>query len=161
MKISSQMIFMVSPVWILLTLSFIFYLILYQAISFFSGLVIVCFLFFLTFWRDFLSFRFSGELVGLKSKKQIFIFSLIIAFGFTELVWAISFLPFSFFILGGIMAVIFGVVLDIYKEYFKKFVNDDEAGIRIKKILIRDLIAGIVLITIFIFISKWLPPKAS
>lgn len=160
MKISSQMIFMVSPVWIFLALSFVLYLILYQAISFFSGLVIASFLFFLTFWRDFLSLRFSGELVGLKSKKQILIFSAILTFGFTELVWAISFLPFSFFILGGIMAIIFGVVLDIYKEYFKKFINDDESGIKIKKILIRDITFGIVLITIFIFISKWLPPRA-
>jgi len=71
-------------------------------------------------------------------------------------------MPFPFFILGGILAVIFGVTLDIYKEYFRKPASDNLSafGLKIKKVIIKDVIAGIILIIIFIFISPWLPPKA-
>ena len=158
MKISSQMIFIISPIWIFLTSSFIFYLILYQAISFFNGLLVSSLLYFLTFFQDFLEFRKSGESTGLKNKKQIFVISLVLTLGFSELFWSISFLPFSFFILGGILAVIFTVVLDIYKENFKRSAND---SLKIIRILIRDIVTGVILITIFIFISSWLPQKAS
>ena len=158
MKISSQMIFIISPIWIFLTSSFILYLILYQAISFFNGLLVSSLLYFLTFFQDFLEFRKSGESTGLKNKKQIFVISLVLTLGFSELFWSISFLPFSFFILGGILAVIFTVVLDIYKENFKRSAND---SLKIIRILIRDIVTGVILITIFIFISSWLPQKAS
>lgn len=158
MKISPQTVFTISTISVFLISSFIWYLILYQAIDFFSGLIILFFLIFLLLWQNFLGLRRNGELIGLRSKKQVFIVSIILVFGFSELIWSISFMPFSFFILGGILAVIFGVVLDIYKEYFKKSIKDDS---KIKKVLIRDITAGIVLITIFIFISSWLPPKAS
>ena len=158
MKISSQMIFIISPIWIFLTSSFIFYLILYQAISFFNGLLVSSLLYFLTFFQDFLEFRKFGESTGLKNKKQIFVISLVLTLGFSELFWSISFLPFSFFILGGILAVIFTVVLDIYKENFKRSAND---SLKIIRILIRDIVTGVILITIFIFISSWLPQKAS
>ncbi len=157
-KISFQLISIILPVWIFLAASFVWYLIFYQAISFFSGIVILIFLIFVTFWQIFLSFYREGELIRLKNKKQVFVVSLFFVLGFCELIWSISFMPFSFFILSGILAVIFGVVLDIYREYFKKSVTD---GLRIKRIIIRDIIAGIMLITIFIFISPWLPPKVS
>ncbi|HEY4494854.1 MAG TPA: hypothetical protein VJC01_00160 [Candidatus Paceibacterota bacterium] len=162
MKISSQTLFVISSVFIFLVSSFIWYLILYQAISFFIGLIILSFFIFLAFWKNFLTFRRAGELIGLKSKKQIFIISIIFVLGFSELVWSISFMPFPFFILGGILAVIFGVTLDIYKEYFRKPASDNLSalGLKIKKVIIKDVIAGIILIIIFIFISPWLPPKA-
>ena len=156
-KISPQTLFVISSVFIFLISSFIWYLILYQAISFFSGMVILSFFIFLTFWKNFLVFRWNGELIGLKSKKQIFIISVIFVLGFGELIWSISFMPFPFFILGGILTVIFGVTLDIYKEYFRKPASDN---LKIKKVLIKNIAAGIVLIIIFIFISPWLPPKA-
>ena len=157
-KISSKVFSVVSPIWVFLVASFIFFLILYQAISFFSGFAVLVFLFFLTIWKNFLVSRRSGELIGLKNKKQIFIVSLIFVLGFGELIWSVSFLPFPFFVLGGILAVIFGVVLDVYKEYFREpSVFNGE----IKRILIRDIVTGIILITIFIFISPWLPPRAS
>lgn len=157
-KISPHIISVLLPFWIFLAGSFVFYLFLYQAISFFSGIAILVFLFFLTFWRIFLLFRRGGELIGLKNKKQVFVVSLVFALGFGELIWSISFMPFSFFILGGILAVIFGVVLDIFREYFKKSALDN---LEIKRFVIRDIALGIILITIFIFISPWLPPKAS
>lgn len=157
-KISPQSLFVVSSVSVFLISSFIWYLILSQTIAFLSGLIILIFLIFLLFWQNFLAFRRAGELIGLKSKKRIFIVSIIFVLGFSELIWSISFMPFSFFILGGILAVIFGATLDILKEYFKELKSDD---LKIKKVLIRDITAGIILITIFIFISSWLPPKAS
>lgn len=157
-KISPQIISVILPVWVFLASSFVWYLVLYQAISFFSGILILISLIFLTFWQIFLMLRRKGELIGLKNKKQILIVSLVFVFGFSELIWSISFMPFSFFILGGILAVIFGVVLDIYKEFFRKFDSDN---LKIKKILIRDIITGVILIVIFIFISPWLPPKVS
>ena len=162
MKISSQTLFVISSVFIFLVSSLIWYLILYQAIGFFIGLIILSFFIFLAFWQNLLAFRRAGELIGLKSKKQIFIISIIFVLGFSELVWRISFMPFSFFILGGILAVIFGVTLDIYTEYFKKLVNNNSPDFsgKIKKVIIRDITAGVILITIFIFISPWLPPKA-
>lgn len=158
MKAYPKIISVVLPVWIFLASSFIWYLVLYQAISFFSGLAVLMFLIFLTFWQIFLLLRRNGELTCLKNKKQILVVSSILAFGFSELIWSISFMPFSFFILGGILAVIFGIVLDIYKEFFKKAANDI---LKIKRILIRDIIAGVILIIIFIFISPWLPLKIS
>ncbi len=157
-KISPQTFFIISSVFIFLISGFIWYLILYQAISFFNGLVILSFLIFLIFWQNFLAFRRTGELIGLKSKKQIFIVSAVFTLGFSELIWGISFMPFSFFILSGILSVIFAVTLDIFKEYFKKSEVDD---LKIKKVLIRDITAGIILIIIFIFINPWLPPKVS
>ena len=157
-KASSQIISVTMPFWIFLTGSFIFYLFLYQAISFFSGIAILVFLFFLTFWRIFLLLRREGELMGLKNKKQVFVVSLVFALGFSELIWSISFMPFSFFILGGIVAVIFGVVLDVFREYFKKSASEN---LEIKRFLKRDVAIGVILIIIFIFISPWLPPKAS
>ena len=156
-KISPKILPILLPFWIFLAGSFFWYLVLYQAISFFTGIIILTFLIFLTFWQVFLSFRIGGELIGLKSKKQVFTVSLFFGFGFSELIWSISFMPFSFFILGGILAVIFSIVLDIYREYFKRQVID---SLKIKRILIRDVVAGVVLITIFIFISPWLPTKA-
>lgn len=158
MKAYPKIISVFLPAWIFLASSFVWYLVLYQAISFFSGLAVLIFLIFLTFWQIFLLLRQNGELTGLKNKKQILVVSSILVFGFSELIWSISFMPFSFFILGGILAVIFGIVLDIYKEFFKKAANDI---LKIKRILIRDITLGVILILIFIFISSWLPPKVS
>ncbi len=157
-KISPQTLFIISVLFIFLTTGFIWYLILYQAISFFSGLIILSFLVFLAFWQNFLTLRRAGELIGLKSKRQIFTVSIVFSLGFSELIWSLSFMPFSFFILSGALTVVFGVVLDVFKEYFKKSTADD---LKIKKILIKDIAAGIILITTFIFINPWLPPKAS
>jgi len=161
-KVASQTLFVISSIFIFLASSFIWYVILYQAIGFFIGLIILSFFIFLVFWQNFLAFRRAGELIGLKSKKQIFIISVIFVLGFSELVWSISFMPFPFFILGGILAVIFGVTLDIYREYFRKPASDNSSAFngKIKKVIIKDVMAGIALITIFILISPWLPPKA-
>lgn len=156
MKISLGTIFIVSPALLFLSASFIWYLVLYQAIGFFSGFTILIFLIFLMFRQNFLALRRSGELIGLKNKKQISIVSLIFVLGFGELFWSISFLPFSFFILSGIISVIFIAVLDIYKEYFRKSVIDK---LKIRKILIRNIAVGIISIIIFILISPWFPSK--
>lgn len=156
MKISSKIIFITLPAFVFLTASLIWYLILYQVISFLTGFIFLIFTIFLAFWQNFLSFRKSGELIGLKSKKQIIIISTIFVLAFSELIWSISFLPFSLFILSGIISILFLVVLDIYKEYFKYSLNNNS---KINKILIRDVTLGIILILVFIFISPWFPPK--
>lgn len=155
-KFSLPILLIISAVFIFLTSSFIWYLILYQAISFFSGLAILSFLIFIIFWKIFLAFRKSGELIGLKNKRQIFVVSTVLVLCFSEFIWSISFMHFPFFIMGGILTVIFTVVIDICKEYFKKSSIDD---LIIRRVLMRDITIGVILITIFIFISPWLPPK--
>lgn len=155
-KFSLPILLIISAAFIFLTSSFIWYLILYQAISFFSGLAILSFLIFIIFWKIFLAFRKSGELIGLKNKRQIFVVSTILVLCFSEFIWSISFMPFPFFIMGGILTVIFTVIIDICKEYFKKSSIDD---LIIRRVLMRDITIGVILITIFIFISPWLPPK--
>ena len=155
-KISSHSIFIISSVFIFLVSSFIWYLILYQALSFLKGIIILVFFIFLAFWQNFLASRRAGELIGLKSKKQIFTVSVILTLGFSQLIWSISFTPFPFFILGGALVVIFAVTLDIFREYFKQSTAYD---LKIKNVLIRDITTGIILITIFIFINSWLPSK--
>lgn len=156
-KISPPILFVISSVFIFLISGLVWYLILYQAIGFFSGLLIMGFLIFLVFWQNFLALRRNGELSGLKIKKQILVVSLIFTLGLCEIIWSVSFMPFSFFILGGIISVVFAAVLDIFEKYFKKSIVDN---LKIKKILTKNIIAGVVLIIIFIFISPWLPPKA-
>ena len=115
----------------------------------------------LIFWRGLLVSRRAGELFGLKNRKQIFIVSLGITLGFSELIWAISFMPFSFFILGCLFATIFVIVFNIFKEYFKQrqglFADLDRSSF--KKILTKNIVLGIILIIILISISSWLPPK--
>lgn len=105
--------------------------------------------------------RRAGELYGLKNRRQIFVISIGITLGFSELIWGISFLPFPFYILGGIFTVIFAAVFDIIKEYFKQrfdlFASLDENKFR--KILIRDIVSGAILIIFFIFITPWLPVR--
>lgn len=152
MKINPKVIFVISPAFIFLFASLIWYLILYQAITFLSGLTILFFLIFFVFWQNFSALRKAGELIGLSNKKHIIIVSLFFVLGFEELFWSISFLPFSFFILGGLIAVIFAVILDIYREYFRKLAIDE---LKMKKILTRDIAVGIISIIIYIFISPW------
>jgi len=152
MKISPKTFLLVAPLLMFFAGSIIWLLILAQTIGFITAFIILDFIFFLIFWRGLLISRRTGELRGLKSRKQIFIFSLGVTLGFGELTWAVSFLPFSFFILGGLLAITFAIIFNIFKEYFKERPD-------FKKFLVRDIILGIILIAILIFISPWLPPK--
>lgn len=131
------------------------------AIGFFSGLLILSIIAFLLFWRGLLFSRQTGELFGLKKKSQIFFISAAATLGFGELIWTISFLPFAFFILGGIFAVVFSVIFDILKNYFKiqpgLFRDLDKNNF--KKTLYKDIFGGAVMIIIFILISPWLPVR--
>jgi len=161
MKISPKIFSFVSPILIFIAASIIWFLILAQTVSFITGFIILGLFSLLVFWRGLLTSRQAGELFGLKSRKQIFIVSLTAALGFSELIWVISFLPFSFFILGGLLAIIFAIVFNIFKEYFKQhqglFADLDKNSF--KKILTKDIVLGIILIIILISISSWLPPK--
>ncbi len=149
------------PIAVFLMASFVWFLILAQTVSFIAGFLILCLLSLVVFWRGFLTSRRAGELLGFKSRKQLFIFSLSLVLGFSELIWAISFLPFSFFILGGLFAIIFSITFNIFKEYFKRhkglFAEADENNF--KRILTKNIILGVVLINVLILISPWLPPK--
>ena len=149
------------PIAVFLAASFVWFLILAQTINFITGFLILCLLSFVVFWKGFLTSRRAGELLGFKSRKQLFIFSLSLALGFSELIWAISFLPFSFFILGGLVTIISSIAFNIFKEYFKRykglFAEADENNF--KRILTKNIILGAGLISVLILISPWLPPK--
>ena len=141
--------------------SIVWLMILTQAIGFFSGLLTLSFIVFLLFWRGLLVSRQAGELFGLRNKHRIFLVCAAASFGFIELIWTISFLPFAFFILSGIFTIIFSIVFDILKEYFKRrpglFRDLDKDGF--KKLLYKDIFGGAVFIVIFVLISSWLPAR--
>lgn len=147
--ISSKTFSLILTPIIFLGAAIVWFLALTQIISFFAGLILLGFFAFLVFWQGLLVSRRNGELFGLKTKKQILAISLGVSLGFVELIWIISLLPFSFYVLGGLFTAIFVIVFDIFKEIFK--------GQEIKKILKRDIISGVVFITILILISHWLP----
>jgi len=161
MRISPKNFSFISPILAFFAANIVWFLILAQTINFIAGFIILSLFSFLMFWRGLLISRRAGELFGLKSRKQIFIVSLGVALGFSELIWAISFMPFSFFILGCLFAIIFAIVFNIFKEYFKQhqglFADSDRSSF--KKILTKNVALGIILIIILISISSWLPPK--
>ncbi len=161
MKISPKNFSFISPILVFLAASIIWFLILAQTIGFIAGFIVLGLFSLLIFWRGLLISRRAGELFGLKSRKQIFVVSLSAALGFSELIWVISFLPFSFFILGSLFAAIFAIVFNIFKEHFKQhqglFADLDRSSF--KKILTKNIVLGIILIIILISISPWLPQK--
>ncbi|MDO8443505.1 MAG: hypothetical protein Q7S78_00745 [Candidatus Azambacteria bacterium] len=144
MKITPKTFLFAMPFLVFFIASFIWLEILSQKLGFFAGLVILSLASFLVFWNGLLINRRAGELFGLKSRKQIFVFSLGIALGFCELIWAISFLPFPFFILGGMFTVIFAFAFNI---------------IITEHSIMRNAVLAAGLIIIFILSSPWLPPK--
>jgi len=144
MKITPKTFLFAMPFLVFFMASFIWLEILSQKIGFVTGLIILSLASFLIFWNGLLINRLAGELFGLKSRKQIFVFSLGIVLGFCELIWAISFLPFPFFILGGLFTVIFAIAFNV---------------IVFGHNIIKNAILGISLIIIFILSSPWLPPK--
>jgi len=147
--ISSKTFSLISAPIVFLGAAIVWFFVLAQVISFFIGLILLGFFAFLVFWQGLLISRRNGELFGLKTKKQILAISLGASLGFVELIWIISLLPFSFYVLGGLFAAIFVVVFDIFREVFK--------GQEFKKILKRDIVSGTVFVTILILISHWLP----
>jgi len=139
---SPMVFFIASAVW---------FLILAQAISFFYGLLIFTTMAFLIFRQGLIINRQAGLLFELKNKKQILAISLISSVGFAEIFWTISFMPFSFYTLGGIMAAVFAVSFIILKSYYER--------LDIKSLMLKNILFGIILIVIFIGISSWLPKK--
>src|SRR3989344_2122644 len=79
-----------------------------------------------------------------------------VSMGLAETAWAISFLPFGYFILGALFTVVFGAVLNIISSYYKVSSTDPET---FKKIVTRSVILAFVFIIIFVTISPWLPQK--
>lgn len=161
MNVSPKIFSLILPFLVFLLASTIWFLVLAQTINFILGLIVLSFLVFIIFWRGFLISRNAGELFFLKNKKQILVISLVLTLGFSELIWIISFLPFSFFILAGLFSIIFLVTFNVLREYFKQrpdlFSEPDRNNL--KKILIRDILGGIILIIIIIGVSSWLPLK--
>lgn len=144
MKITPKTFLFVMPFLVFFMASFIWLEILSQKVGFIAGLVTLSLVSFLIFWNGLLISRRAGELFSLKSRRQIFVFSLGIALGLCELIWTISFLPFSFFILGGLFTVIFAITFNV-------IINGRN--------IIKNIILGVGLIIIFILSSPWLPPK--
>ncbi len=161
MNVSLKILPLALPFLMFLFSGIIWFLILIQVISFIWGFVVLSFLVFVVFWRSLLIIRRAGEVFILRNKKQVLIVSLVLTLGFSELIWALSFLPFSFFVLAGLFSVIFAVVFDVFKEYFKQrpdlFSESDQGNL--KKVLIRDILSGIIFIIIIIGASSWLPIK--
>lgn len=140
----------------------VWFLILSQTTSFIVGIISIIVVSFLFFRWGFLAFRSAGELLGLKKRKQIIVVSLVAALALGEVFWALSFLPFSFFILGGIFTITFVIVFNMMKEYFKQ--QREEPPVNLKevgfyKFLKKNIIIAVILIIILISISPWLPPK--
>ena len=140
------------PFLIFFVAGFIWLEILSQKMGFIAGLIILSLASFLIFWNGLLISRHAGELFGLKSRKQIFVFSLGITLGFCELIWAISFLPFPFFILSGLFMVIFAVAFNVI---LADNANKDD----LRRVLIKNTLLGAGLLIILILSSPWLPPK--
>ena len=150
-----------APLVIFVAGSIVWLMILTQAIGFFSGFLALNTIAFLLFYRGLLISRKTGELLGLKTKRGIFLVSAATTLGFSELIWTISFSPFAFFVLSGIFTVIFSIVFNILKEYFKRrpglFRDFDKDSF--KKLLYKDIFGGAILIIIFILLSSWLPER--
>jgi len=101
-------------------------------------------------------FGSSMLILSIKNKIQITTVSLGVSMGLAETAWAISFLPFGYFILGALFTVVFGAVLNIISSYYKVSSTDPET---FKKIVTRSVILAFVFIIIFVTISPWLPQK--
>lgn len=162
-NVSPKFFSIILPFLVFILASIIWFLILIQSVNFIFGFVILSLFSFVIFWQGLLISRKSGELFTLKNRRQIIIISLAVTLGFSELIWVISFLPFSFFVLAGLFSAIFATIFDVIKEYFKKHVGLFEETDRKKfnKILIRDILSAAIFIIIIISLSSWLPLKTS
>ena len=141
---------------IYLLTSLIWFFILAQALDFILGLIFISVGTGLLFFQSMLITRRAGEFVNIKNKIQITTVSLGVSMGLAETAWAISFLPFGYFILGALFTVVFGAVLNIISSYYKVSSTDPET---FKKIVTRSVILAFVFIIIFVTISPWLPQK--
>ncbi len=144
MKITPKIFLFIMPFLTFFAAGFIWLEILSQKAAFITGLIILSLVSFLIFWNGLLINYRAGVSFGLKTRKQIFVFSLGIALGFCELIWVISFLPFSFFILSGLFTVIFAIAFNVIVS---------------GRNIVKNAILGASLIIIFILSSPWLPPK--
>lgn len=136
--------------------SLIWFFILAQAFDFIWGLIIISLGAGLLFFQSMMITRRAGELVNAKNKMQIAVVSLGISVGLAETAWAISFLPFGYFVLGALFTAVFGATLNIISSYYKISPNDPET---FRKIIARNVALASVFAAIFIIISPWIPQK--
>ncbi len=136
--------------------SLVWFFILAQAFDFIWGLLAVSLGSGLLFFQSMLITRRAGELINIKSKTQIAVISLGVLVGLAEVAWAISFLPFGYFVLGALFTTVFGAVLNVISSYYKISSNDPET---FRKIITRSVALAFVFIVIFVIISPWLPQK--
>ncbi len=151
MKISPTLFIFAGPLVVFLISAAFWFLILSQALNFVWGLVILTALYFLMFRWGLLISRRKGELAGLKSRKELTLISLYASLGLGELIWVISYLPFSIFVLAGLITVLFSVSFDVFKEHFKQ--SDW------RRFLLKDVLGGAAVIILLILISPWLPRR--
>lgn len=136
--------------------SLVWFFILAQAFDFIWGLIFISAGAGLLFFQSMLITRRAGELVNIKNKTQIAVISMGVLVGLAEAAWAISFLPFGYFVLGALFTTIFCAALNIISSYYKVPLSDFET---FKKIIIRSVALAFVFIVIFVIISPWLPQK--
>lgn len=134
--------------------SFLWFFSLAQAIDFVSGLVGLAAAAALILGQSLFVARRKGELTGIKNKSQILILAGGSALGFAEIIWALSFLPFSYFISGAIFTTIWVMVFNIFRRY-----GDNAGGEKFREVILRSLLIGSAFIFILIVISPWLPQR--
>lgn len=136
--------------------SLIWFFILAQAFDFIWGLILISVGAGSLFFQSMLITRRAGEFINIKNKMQIAVISLGVSMGLAETAWAISFLPFGYFVLGALFTAVFGAALNIISSYYKIPPTDPET---FRKIVIRSVALAFFFIVIFVTISPWLPQK--
>ena len=135
--------------------SLIWFFILAQAIDFIWGLIIIALVSSLIFLQAMLISRLAGQLVKIKNKNQIVILSAAVLIGLAEISWAVSFLPFGYFILGALFTAVFIATFNIIDSYYRTTLDE----IAVKKLVIRNVMVTMAFVVILVFLSPWLPQK--
>jgi hypothetical protein len=82
-------------------------------------------------------------------KRQIWIFSLILSFILSQLIWTMNFWPFGYLTTGVVALILYYVLWEIVRSYFSLILS--------KKRMVRHLVGTFILITLVLLASKWLP----
>ncbi len=161
MRISPAFFAFLSPIVAFLASGVIWVFILSQTIRFCFGLLIFTFFLFLVIFNGFMINRRAGALFRLKTRRNILSVSLVAAVCFAEIFWAISFLPFPFYILAGLFAAVFFVSFDIIKSYFgqRSGLFAESELVEFKKILYRDITVFVIFTILLLAMSAWLPRR--
>lgn len=160
-KISPAFFAFFSPIAAFLMSGAVWLLILAQIIGFFYGFLIFTVLIFLITFKGLSVNRRAGIMFRMKTRNDVLSVSLVAGACFAEIFWAISFLPFQFYILAGLFAAVFFLSFDIIKSYFGQrpglFAEAEQA--EFKKNLIRDVAVFAIFTILLLAMGSWLPRR--